>query len=230
MNWVSNFFDKHKIVDFNDFDYCEEDEFLDSVQSLFRTTGRVAFDQILKNVPKVVYVDGWKTRGSSVMNPMGVLWHWTAATPSLKKTAPSLNVVKNGRTGIPGPLAHIVVGFDGTIYVVASGRANHAGAGHQPLLKRWSLPPTDTAYRNKFKDTGGSGGSLVGVEIENTVGVPFSAAQVDSLGRLAYALQHGLGLSEAAACRWGHIHWTRRKIDLDAVKMAQILESKRRFK
>jgi peptidoglycan hydrolase-like protein with peptidoglycan-binding domain len=42
---------------------------------------------------------------------------------------PSLNVLVNGRTDLAGPLAQLGLGRDGTYYVIAAGRANHAGTG-----------------------------------------------------------------------------------------------------
>jgi len=42
---------------------------------------------------------------------------------------PSLGVVTNGRPDLAGPLAQLCLGRDGTYFVVAAGRANHAGAG-----------------------------------------------------------------------------------------------------
>jgi N-acetyl-anhydromuramyl-L-alanine amidase AmpD len=42
---------------------------------------------------------------------------------------PSLNTLVSGRTDLPGPLAQLGLGRDGTWYVIAAGRANHAGAG-----------------------------------------------------------------------------------------------------
>ena len=49
----------------------------------------------------------------------------------------------------PGPLAHLVLGRDGTYYVVAAGKANHAGIGV------W----------NKMQDVGNS--RSIGIEAEN---------------------------------------------------------------
>jgi peptidoglycan hydrolase-like protein with peptidoglycan-binding domain len=42
---------------------------------------------------------------------------------------PTLSVLKNGRPGLSGPLAQLGLGRDGTFYVIAAGRANHAGDG-----------------------------------------------------------------------------------------------------
>jgi N-acetyl-anhydromuramyl-L-alanine amidase AmpD len=76
---------------------------------------------------KVSEVPGWKTRGHGELNIRMVLCHHTASLPG--KNAPSLNTVINGRPDLPGPLCQVLLGRDGTCYVVSNGRANHAGRG-----------------------------------------------------------------------------------------------------
>jgi hypothetical protein len=75
----------------------------------------------------VVEVDGWQTRGSDSFSPRGGVDHHTAG--SNNGNAPSLNVCTHGRSDLPGPLCNVLQGFDGTCYVIASGKANHAGDG-----------------------------------------------------------------------------------------------------
>ena len=53
--------------------------------------------------------------------------HHTATSDSAKGDYPSLNVVRDGRTGLAGPLANFGLGRNGTIYVIAAGCAWHAG-------------------------------------------------------------------------------------------------------
>lgn len=76
---------------------------------------------------KVVEIDGWRTRGSSSFYPVGSVDHHTAGARS--GNAPSLGICINGRAGLPGPLCNVLVGRDNTCYVIAAGRANHAGQG-----------------------------------------------------------------------------------------------------
>jgi hypothetical protein len=97
----------------------------------------------------VVEVAGWQTRGSSSFSPRGFVWHHTAGPRT--GIAPSLGVCINGRRDLPGPLCNLFLDRAGTVYVVASGRANHAGAGSWAGL------------------TGNA--SVYGLEIEN-VGTP----------------------------------------------------------
>lgn len=78
----------------------------------------------------VTEVPGWKTRGRpGVFDPIGVLCHHTGSDgPSLDKEygyASWLATV--GRSDLPAPLAQLALGRGGTFYVLAAGRANHAG-------------------------------------------------------------------------------------------------------
>lgn len=119
----------------------------------------------------VVEVSGWQTRGSSNFSPRGSVDHHTAGGAS--GNAPSLGICINGRSDLPGPLCNVMVGRDNACYVVAAGRANHAGTGG------WH---------------GLSGNSSVyGVERENvgTTAEPWRADQTDAAARCHAALIEG---------------------------------------
>lgn len=80
-----------------------------------------------------VLVAGWATRGLPFeVDPVITLRHWTAG--ALTGKSPSLRIVTEGRSDLPGPLCQILQertggpGLDRAL-VVASGRANHAGVG-----------------------------------------------------------------------------------------------------
>lgn len=115
----------------------------------------------------VVEVKGWKKRGyGQMVKAESVMCHHTAGPAS--GNYPSLNVVTHGRPGITGPLTNYGIGRDGTIYVVAAGRANHAGRVSKTM---WSNTRS------------------IGIEAENTgVGEPWSEAQLDSYVRLCAEL------------------------------------------
>jgi peptidoglycan hydrolase-like protein with peptidoglycan-binding domain len=77
---------------------------------------------------KVSEVIGWRERGHGGMGTLkGVMCHHTAG-PKLGNM-PSLGVIVHGRSDLSGPLANLGLGRDGTFYVVAAGRAYHAGKG-----------------------------------------------------------------------------------------------------
>lgn len=79
---------------------------------------------------RVVVVPGWRRRGRPAstggFNPVGVLWHHTA-TSATWLVATVLRLLVGGRSDLAGPLAQLGLGRDGTVYVIAAGRANHAG-------------------------------------------------------------------------------------------------------
>lgn len=100
---------------------------------------------------KVAVVDGWQNRGRGEMGTIeGVICHHTAGPRN--GNMPSLRILKDGRPGLSGPLAQLGLGRDGTFYVIAAGRANHAGAG------RW-------------REITDGNGHFIGIEAENT-GLP----------------------------------------------------------
>lgn len=71
---------------------------------------------------------GWRTRGRpGSFSPYGVLMHHTGARSSRANPTPSMNTVINGRPDLPGPLCHLLVGYDGVVHIIAAGRTNHAG-------------------------------------------------------------------------------------------------------
>lgn len=140
----------------------------------------------------VVEVNGWQTRGSILFNPKALIWHHTAGPTT--GDMPSLNILINGRTGIPGPLSQYGLGRSGSIYVVASGRAHHAGAGGWAGLS--------------------GNGSVVGIEAEHTgrSGVAWPAVQLDAYRKLSAQILRRLGVSPLYMC--GHKEWApTRKID-----------------
>lgn len=79
---------------------------------------------------KVVVVPGWRIRRTNSwtagFDPVGVLCHHTA-TPKSWALAMVLRLLIRGRPGLSGPLCQIGLGRDGTVYIIAAGRANHAG-------------------------------------------------------------------------------------------------------
>lgn len=83
---------------------------------------------------KVVEVAGWKSRGHGPMGTVQTITcHHTATPRSFKRSQsyPTMGVVRDGRPGLPGPLAQLGLGRDGTVYVIAAGLSYHAGRSHK---------------------------------------------------------------------------------------------------
>jgi peptidoglycan hydrolase-like protein with peptidoglycan-binding domain len=124
---------------------------------------------LLKAGLKVAEQPGWPTRGRGDVGAIrGVICHHTAGAKT--GNMPSLGVVTNGRPDLPGPLSQLCLGRDGTFFVVAAGRANHAGAGN------WQGVTTGNT-------------SFIGIEAENTGQItgpnadPWPAIQLDAYRR-----------------------------------------------
>ena len=108
---------------------CEND-FQEIVESRATPVNKMLTDlaDILKKAGlKVVEVAGWKTRGHGVMSSVkGIICHHTAGPAT--GDYPSLNVVRDGRPDLKGPIAQLGLGRTGTWYVIAAGKAWHAGS------------------------------------------------------------------------------------------------------
>lgn len=140
---------------------------------------------------KVALVDGWETRGRGDVGPIfGVICHHTAGSKT--GNMGSLRILTHGRPAargvkaLPGPLSQLGLGRDGTYYVIAAGRCNHAGAGEwQGLLNGNS--------------------NFIGIEAENTGrpdDFPWPAVQLDAYQRGVAAILKHLGRSPDFCC--GH--------------------------
>ena len=79
---------------------------------------------------KVIEVPGWQTRGhGDVGRTRMVICHHDAEACHDHHPDPALGVLLNGRPDLAGPLCNLALGEDGKFYMVAAGKAWHAGAG-----------------------------------------------------------------------------------------------------
>jgi hypothetical protein len=125
---------------------------------------------------KVSLVDGWEDRGrGDVGRIKGILCHHTAGPKT--GNMPSLDILINGRDDLPGPLAQLGLARDGTYFVIAAGKCNHAGRG-------------------KWKGVTNGNTNFIGIEAENT-GLPddspWPRAQMDAYHRGAAAILKHIG-------------------------------------
>jgi hypothetical protein len=134
-------------------------------------------------------VPGWRDRSrpesTGGFAPVGVLWHHTGS-----KDVNPLSIEDDvqyahwlaaiGRSDLPAPLCQLSIGRNGTVYVCAAGRGNHAGQS-----KAFGPVPA------------GDGNALyVGVECQNTGSEGWSGPQYEAMVKAGVALAKMLGTDE----------------------------------
>ncbi|CCE00062.1 N-acetylmuramoyl-L-alanine amidase [Bradyrhizobium sp. STM 3809] len=135
---------------------------------------------------KVAEQPGWRSRGRAEMGTVkGVICHHTAGPGPDKGVMPSLGIITNGRPDLAGPLAQLGLGRDGTYFIVAAGRCNHAGVG------MWQ------GLRNGNEN-------FIGIEAENsgTANDPWPAVQLDAYRRGVAAILKKINADPVMCC--GH--------------------------
>jgi hypothetical protein len=133
---------------------------------------------------KVAEQPEWKNRGRGDVGTIrGVMCHHTAGPKN--GNMPSLGLVTNGRPDLPGPLAQLCLGRDGTYFVVAAGRCNHAGAGNWQGLTSGNT-------------------SFIGIEAENTGrdNDPWPSIQLEAYARGVAAILKKIRADAIMCC--GH--------------------------
>jgi peptidoglycan hydrolase-like protein with peptidoglycan-binding domain len=148
-------------------------------------------DVLKKAGLKVSLVPGWENRGlGDVGEIVGVICHHTGVRNPKRLNMPTLNSLRNGRKGepglaaLPGPLAQLGLGRDGTFFVIAAGRAAHAGPG-------------------SFHGASGNR-RFIGIEAENegTISDPWPDVQLDAYQRGVAAILKHLNRDSTFCC--GH--------------------------
>lgn len=129
----------------------------------------------------VIERPGWETRGHGDMDKVeGILCHHTAECRDAN-TEPALNVITNGRPGLEGPLANLGLGQAGDYYMVAAGKAYHAGKG-------------------LWKGVAGSfNHCLIGIEAENDgIGEAWPKVQMEAYAKGCAAIAKHCGFTSNA--------------------------------
>lgn len=148
-------------------------------------------DVCRKSGLRVVEVAGWSTRhvpGKALTGVQSIMLHHTATSSRAQGNMPTLFILRDGLPGLRGPLCQLGLGRDGTVYVVAAGYANHAGA----TWESWEW--------NQHS---------IGIEVEHPGDGPIEGVQLDALVdlvrvlRAAYRvpLSHVVSHAEAAKPR-----------------------------
>lgn len=151
----------------------------------------------------------WQRRDSSGgWNPRGILNHHTASGASAEAQN---RLLANGRAGLPGPLCHISIARDGTVWMIGWGNANHAGLGDADVLRAIINEAKNLPSPNR--DSADGNESLYGIEVQNNgTGQAYPRAQVHALLMTNTVIMRMHGWTERSAIH--HKEWTRRKIDM----------------
>jgi N-acetylmuramoyl-L-alanine amidase len=153
---------------------------------------------------RVVEESGWKTRGrDGSFTPRGIMLHHDASPAG--ETSNGVDVIRDGRPGLAGPLAQLWLAYDGTWHVVAAGRANHAGEG------QWHECPRDQG--NAY---------FIGIETDHTTNEQWTSGQRSAALAGVAALADRLGIRTPDGVEdWfcAHKEYTDRKPDPDPLDM-----------
>jgi hypothetical protein len=123
----------------------------------------------------VVEVGGWRTRGGTEFDPVGVTWHATAGSRTATPQG-EVDVILHGSTSAPPPIAQLMIWRDGRVFVCAAGKCFHNKRG-------WAGP-------NK----GLGNTKLLGIEMANdNKGEPWPAEQLDAARRATAVIMRKLG-------------------------------------
>ncbi|MFD9815084.1 N-acetylmuramoyl-L-alanine amidase [Streptomyces sp. NPDC059080] len=175
----------------------------------------------------VVEVGSWRTHNRNAKGSWGpvngVMVHHTVTSGTSK----TVQICKDGYSGLPGPLCHGVIGKDGTVYLVGMGRANHAGGGDVNVLNAVVAESYATNPPATHKGEGDSGAvdgnsRFYGFECENLGDGrdPWTVAQIEAIVRATAAVcrAHQWGAKSVI----GHLEWSDQKSDPRGVAMASI--------
>ncbi|MGW1840835.1 N-acetylmuramoyl-L-alanine amidase [Streptomyces sp. NPDC002067] len=158
----------------------------------------------------VVEEGNWRTHNRNTHGAWGpvhgVMIHHTVT----KGTARTVQIVRDGHSTLPGPLAHGVIAKDGRVHLVGYGRANHAGLGDGDVLR--AVIAEQLLPRDDQANTDGNR-VFYGFECENLGDGkdPWPEAQLEAIERVSAAI--------CRAHRWGarsvlgHLEWQPGKVD-----------------
>ncbi|WP_137993420.1 N-acetylmuramoyl-L-alanine amidase [Streptomyces vilmorinianum] len=169
----------------------------------------------------VVEVGDWRTHNRNHKGPWGpvhgVMIHHTVT----RGTANTVRICRDGYASLPGPLCHGVIAKDGTVHLVGYGRANHAGAGDDDVLRaviaEQGLPPDNEANTDGNRH-------FYGFECENLGDGrdPWPKVQLEAIEKAAAALCRVHGWNQRSVI--GHLEWQPGKVDPRGFTMASMRE------
>jgi hypothetical protein len=158
----------------------------------------------------VVETGSWRTHNRNSKGPWGpvhgVMMHHTVT----KGMSNTVRLVRDGYSGLPGPLCHGMIAKSGQVHLVGYGRANHAGLGDDDVL-RAVIAERGLPADNETSTDGNR--HFYGFECENLGDGkdPWPEAQLDAIERVGAALCRAHGWSAASVIR--HLDWQPGKVD-----------------
>jgi hypothetical protein len=136
-----------------------------------------------------------------------------------KGSATTVQICRDGYSGLPGPLCHGVITKDGRVHLVGYGRANHAGLGDDDVLRAVSgdlaLPADDEANTDGNR-------AFYGFECENLGDGqdPWPEVQVKAIEKVSAAICRHHGWDQRSVI--GHLEWQPGKVDPRGFTMASM--------
>lgn len=91
---------------------------------------------------RVLAMPGWERRSRGPINPSYVVCHHTAASRDVDA------LLRDGRADLAGPLCNFALHADGTVVLVAAGRANHAGVSRITNAQSYGIEATGPPFPN----------------------------------------------------------------------------------
>ncbi|MGH2773299.1 MAG: N-acetylmuramoyl-L-alanine amidase [Actinomycetota bacterium] len=175
------------------------------------SVGPDLYDRLVAEGLNVRAVEGWRSRRTrGPFEPAGIMLHDTVR-PECKE------LIVNGRPGISGPLANLLIAKDGSVDLVAGSRCHHAGNGAQEVLEEVTrgLEPGGDASARGLRDCVMGNSYFYGIEVDNRSdgADPYPEVQIEALVSCCVAFRkmhpEWQGFREIH-----HRQWTARKQDM----------------
>ncbi|HEY9416681.1 MAG TPA: N-acetylmuramoyl-L-alanine amidase [Pseudonocardia sp.] len=160
---------------------------------------------------------GWTTRGRDpehgpFSDVHGLVIHHTGSDSGQSDDYLDF-LATRGRPGLPGPLCNAATDMDGDLWLIAQGRANHAGQGSNATLNH-VINEDYAGFKVELKpgpDNIDGNAVYYGNEVRYDGGQPMTAKQYAAVTRWAAAICHFHGWSALSII--GHREHTGRKND-----------------
>lgn len=177
---------------------------------------------------EVITYPGWENHNRNRVGAWGgvngVMIHHTVTSGA----ANTLNILKRGYSGLPGPLSQFAVLKDAKVYGIGWGRCNHAGKGDRDVHNA-VVAENYGDYPPKANEANMDGNPhYIGFECENLGNGrdPWPAEQVETMVRACAAICHLMGWTADSVI--AHKEWQPGKPDPSGPGFPSMAEFRRR--